>query len=204
MRRNEITDELIRLSKRAKELGFPQDVGEGEEMSERLFKCLGKGRMGPYSQFKWPKVGVWLEVVRPLEVCQNGIHLCQDKDLVSWLNAEIYEAEYAGERLDAYDKIVVRKARLTKRLKTWNARTQRLFACDCAERVLPIFEREYPDDDRPRQAIKIARRYAYGKATKKELAAAMDAAMAAAMDAEREWQTKRLLRYLYPEEAQDE
>jgi len=30
MRRNEITSELIELSKRAKELGFPQDVEEGD------------------------------------------------------------------------------------------------------------------------------------------------------------------------------
>jgi len=30
MRQNEITDELIRLSKRAKELGFPQDVEVGD------------------------------------------------------------------------------------------------------------------------------------------------------------------------------
>ena len=30
MRRNEITDELIQLSKKAKELGFPQDVEEGD------------------------------------------------------------------------------------------------------------------------------------------------------------------------------
>ena len=30
MRRNEITPKLIELSKRAKELGFPQDIGQGD------------------------------------------------------------------------------------------------------------------------------------------------------------------------------
>ncbi len=64
----------------------------------------------------------------------------------------------------------------------------RLFACDCAQRVLPLFEAKYPDDKRPRQAIEIARRFANGQATQKEMAAARDAARdaeAAAGDAAR-------------------
>ena len=35
-----------------------------------------------------------------------------------------------------------------------------LFACDCLERALPFYEREFPDDMRPHQAIETARRYA--------------------------------------------
>ena len=59
-------------------------------------------------------------------------------------------------------------------------RVARLFACDCAEIVLPIFERACPQDQRPRQAIKVARRFAMGEATSEELAAAGAAARAAA------------------------
>jgi len=36
------------------------------------------------------------------------------------------------------------------------------WAADCAERVLPCFERVAPDDDRPREAIARARAYARG------------------------------------------
>ena len=32
-----------------------------------------------------------------------------------------------------------------------------LWAADCAEHVLPYFEKEYPEDDRPRKAIEAAR-----------------------------------------------
>jgi hypothetical protein len=32
-----------------------------------------------------------------------------------------------------------------------------LFAADCVEQVLPIFESAYPTDDRPRKAIEAAR-----------------------------------------------
>jgi hypothetical protein len=75
----------------------------------------------------------------------------------------------------------------------------RLLACDYAEHVLPIFETQYPDDDRPRKAIAVSRRHAHGEATDAELsaawaaraawyaaeAAARDAAEAAARDAAR-------------------
>ena len=56
----------------------------------------------------------------------------------------------------------------------------RLFACDCAESVLPIFESEKPDDPRPRKAIQTARDYAVGLATQEQLAAAWAAAQDAA------------------------
>jgi len=56
----------------------------------------------------------------------------------------------------------------------------RLFACDCAESVLPLFERKHPDDRRPREAISVARRYAMGEATKEELSAAYAAAWSTA------------------------
>jgi hypothetical protein len=48
----------------------------------------------------------------------------------------------------------------------------RLFAADCAESVLHIYEKQYPNDDRPRKAIQAARDYANGVIGKDELAAA--------------------------------
>jgi hypothetical protein len=62
-------------------------------------------------------------------------------------------------------------------------RLARLFACDCAEAALPIFEKKYPDDKRPRHAIEVARAFANGETTSDESNAAWDAARAAAMDA---------------------
>jgi hypothetical protein len=150
-------------------------------MNERLFKVLAAGRMPCHGgSGEWPEAGVWREAEGPLVLCENGLHLCREKDLVLWLGPEIWEAEYDGERIDAEDKIVVSKARLVRKVDTWNERTARLFACDCAERVLPIYEKRYPNDKRPRVAIETARRYAEGKATREEIAAARDAAWAAA------------------------
>jgi hypothetical protein len=39
-------------------------------------------------------------------------------------------------------------------------KTLAIWACDCAERVLHYFERSYPSDDRPRQAIEAGRAWA--------------------------------------------
>lgn len=50
----------------------------------------------------------------------------------------------------------------------------RHFACDCAEHVLHVYEEKYPGDARPRKAIEVARRYANGEATTRELNEASD------------------------------
>jgi len=55
----------------------------------------------------------------------------------------------------------------------------RLFTCDCAESVLHIFEKKYPNDNRPRKAIEVSRLFAEGKSTVEELKAARYAAWAA-------------------------
>lgn len=85
-------------------------------------------------------------------------------------------------------------------------RVQRLFAVDCAERVLHLSEAACPGDLRPREALRVARLYARGLASHGELDAAHDAAWAAraaAWDAwagERAWQTARLRELIDREE----
>ena len=47
-------------------------------------------------------------------------------------------------------------------MKKYEKQHQRLmasWAADCAERVLPFFEDEFPDDARPREAIEACRRW---------------------------------------------
>jgi len=45
----------------------------------------------------------------------------------------------------------------------------RLYAADCAEHVLPIFEARYPADKRVRRCMELTRLYATGQATQEEL-----------------------------------
>ena len=164
-------------------------------MSEQmLYKVLGpddrpcNGGSGEYNLPHDGQPGEWMPPIEgELVPCENGYHLCALAQLPSWLNARIYEAEGRGDHVDGGDKIAYREVRLLRLCAGWNERTARLFACDCAERVLPIYERDYPGDMRPRDAIAVARRFANGEATSRELcaaeAAAGDAARAAAWDA---------------------
>ena len=73
--------------------------------------------------------------------------------------------------------------------KGWPTRQQIvLVACICAATSLPIFEKKYPQDDRPRKAIEAARAWANGKASiddvRKARAAAADATTDATYDAD--------------------
>ena len=56
----------------------------------------------------------------------------------------------------------------------------KLFACECAEHVLSLFEAKYPQDMRPRQAIALAREAIFDESKREEAKEAADEARAAA------------------------
>src|SRR5271170_4918306 len=57
-------------------------------------------------------------------------------------------------------------------------------SCDCAELVLPIFEKENPKDKRVRECIEVTRKWANGEASVEDVCKARDAADAAAYAAD--------------------
>jgi len=57
---------------------------------------------------------------------------------------------------------LMRKESMEKAKSDQDHRSLALWAADCAEHVLPYFEKEYPKDDRPRKAIETARDWAHG------------------------------------------
>jgi hypothetical protein len=145
-----------------------------------LYKVTGEhGESWHGGSGKWVK-NRWRTVSGEIIPCENGLHLCRPQDLIAWLGPVIWEAEVEGDLVEADDKVIAAKARVVRRIENWNERTARLFAADCAERVLPIFEKHQPNDDRPRKAIESARAFANGKVDRKALAAARAAAWAAA------------------------
>ena len=192
---------------------------ETEGDMTRLYKVLTEDMKSMHGGNATWTLGEWMPTVEKIRPCVFGYHLVTAEQLIEWLGPCVCEAEGAGEHIEQSDKSVWQRARVTKRLNMDEKRL-RLFAADCAERVLPIFEKQYPDDKRPRQAIQSARDFANGKidAAAGDAArdaardavrdAAGDAAGAAARDAawaaadaaraaERAWQVKRLVAYLY-------
>ena len=121
--------------------------------------------------------GEWMPEIADIKPCERGYHLCERGQLIHWLRGPtIWEAEGRGDFIRQDDKVVFAQARLLRPLPAWNERTARLFACDCAERVLPIYAKCCPNDRRQANCIAVARRFANGEATHEELAAARAAA----------------------------
>ncbi len=63
------------------------------------------------------------------------------------------------------------------------AQFRELFAADCAERALPIWEAAYPQDQRPRAAIEMRRRFATGQVTQEQWYLAAGGAQGSGFDA---------------------
>ena len=147
-----------------------------------LYKWLGHdGKPCNGGQGAWHlpngKPGEWMPKV-DVDPCVSGYHLCEEAHLIEWIGPTLWVAEGRGKKVDHGDKVVFEQARLIKQL-TWDNRIARLFACDCAERVLEIYEKQAPGNLAPRNAIKVARMFANGEATQDELDAAWATAWAA-------------------------
>jgi hypothetical protein len=125
--------------------------------------------------------GAWTTTIEgALEPCANGYHYADPEWVAAWIEEELYEIVIDGESLASTDtpvKHVCRRARLVRRVETWDARTQRLFAVRCARDAMTHVDNP---DPRSIAAIDTAERYANGQATAEELAAAWDAAWDAA------------------------
>jgi hypothetical protein len=149
------------------------------------YKSLDPGGRSRFGDGTWhlpdgERPGKWMPEITGLVPCQRGYHVATPDQLVDWLGPELFEVECRGEHIDHGDKHVFSQARLVRRISTWNDRTARLFAADCAARVLHLFEFCCPGDMRPHRAIDVARAFADGQATVEDLATARDAAKAAA------------------------
>lgn len=60
-------------------------------------------------------------------------------------------------RLPLEKKLLIHTGSIMKQYAKQEQRLMATWAADCAERVLPLFEQAYPEDDRPRKAIEICR-----------------------------------------------
>lgn len=153
----------------------------------RYYKSFKPGLIGPCSNKKWPKrIGAWVKVEGKLVPCENGIHVARgERELLEhWLDAEVYEVEVRGERLDEAAKACVRECRLVRQVL--DVRSLRLFAADCAEHALTVAG---VTDGRSWDVVRVARLYAEGGVSQRELgdawADALDTARADALDTAR-------------------
>jgi hypothetical protein len=136
------------------------------------------GGSGKWFLPKGKRAGKWMPKIDNIKPCQRGYHFVMLSQLPQWLGPTLYELEVRGEVINLSDKSVAQQARLIRKVDTWNDKTLRLFAADCAEHVLGLYESKYPNDTRPRNAIQAARDFANGRISLDELNAAAYAAYA--------------------------
>ena len=98
-------------------------------MSARTYKFLTSAATGPLSGFAWPLP----TDDGALAACANGAHLCRAGELAHWLHDELWETEAAGDELEGFDCLVVRRARLLRRIDAWHLGGAAAFAEACAQ-----------------------------------------------------------------------
>src|SRR5579871_4306964 len=94
-------------------------------MPATAYKFLTRDATGPVSGFAWPLPqsigpGAWVDAgPGKLDLCVRGAHVCRPEDLAYWLHDELWQVEVGGEQIEGIDCLVVRKARLMRRLDRW-------------------------------------------------------------------------------------
>ena len=149
-------------------------------MTETFYKVLGEGRTASQGTGSWPQARRWTPEVADPVLCESGWHLVTAEHLIGFLGygPVVWTAEPHPDAVvvEGADKVVCSKARLLERT-LWDDTRARLFAVDCAARVLHLVPEGEP---RPAAAVAAARGFALGTVTYDERAAARDAAWAAA------------------------
>ena len=138
------------------------------------------GGSGKWFIPKGKRIGKWMPAIKDIQPCERGYHFVNIEQLPQWIGPTLYEIEVRGQVIHEADKSVAEQARLIRKVETWNDKNLRLYAADCAKRILGLYEKQYPKDDRPRKAIQATRDFAYGLITKDAAYAAAAAAYAAA------------------------
>ena len=120
---------------------------------------------------KW-KLNKWYKIDGELEMCRNGFH-CSN----NFIDAMGYVApgyvvlvEVRGEFLEQEDKSVHKEMKIVK-WKKWTKKDSIALAIFAAGLVLPNYEKQFPGDNRPREAIETAKKVLKYNNKKNKLAA---------------------------------
>ncbi|MCD6590555.1 MAG: hypothetical protein J7K72_01125 [Candidatus Aenigmarchaeota archaeon] len=104
------------------------------------------------------KKGVWYKTKGELKMCENGFHASENIiDAMNYITpGYVGKVQVRGKSIVEKDKQCWEKIRVIEWHK-WTGKDSIALAVFAAELVLPIFEKEYPNDKRPRKAIETAK-----------------------------------------------
>lgn len=113
----------------------------------KAYKFLADGGKGRFSDFGWPLpgegvLGEWVDAGEDLENCRAGVHACRPRQLLDWIDDELWDVELDGEIIERDAMIVAQRGRLLTRVTAWNDVTAQEFADACAWRARGFAIRE--------------------------------------------------------------
>ena len=147
-----------------------------------MYKFLREGLKSDSGKEVW-KIGVWKKHTGNIKMCESGFHCSKEVwQAFSYVQGEILaKVEVRGKCEKQDDKEVWSEMRIAKAWK-WQKKDSVALAIYAAELCLKNFEKDFPDDRRPREAIKAAKKWLKNP-TKENESAASAAARAAAESA---------------------
>lgn len=99
--------------------------------------------------------------------------------LVDWLDSYVYVVQVFPPIEDQGFRLIAGRVAFLRCVESWSPF---LFMADCQKKILPVFERERPSDERPRLAVAANRLYGLGEISERELSKARRAAREAARE----------------------
>ena len=123
----------------------------------KLYKSLKADIKSVYDDSQW-EIGKWRKT-ECVELC-HGFNASRNIiDAMSFVNMEnLALVETKGKTFKSDDKITSESMRIVRAWK-WEKKDSVALAIYAAELVIDIFEKVYPDDKRPRNAIEAAKNY---------------------------------------------
>ena len=144
----------------------------------KFLRLQGKNIVSENGNEKWT-IGEWKTWEGELKLCETGYHCSPTMYYASsYIQGEVLaEVETKGKKLDDEDKTCNESMKIVKAWK-WTRKDSLSLAIYAAEKVLSNFEKEFPNDKRPREAIEAAKKVLF-KDTKKNRDAVRSAAWSA-------------------------
>ena len=123
-----------------------------------LWKSMKSGLKSDSEDFQWKK-GAWYKEEN-IEICKRGFHASiRPAHAMGYVDCEILaRVEVKGEAIKHDDKECWSEMRIVKAYK-WTEQDSVRLAVFAAELVIDIYEKKYPNDKRPREAIEAAKNW---------------------------------------------
>jgi hypothetical protein len=155
-----------------------------------LWKSMKAGLKSANGGIDW-KVGEWFKEDK-IKICERGFHASKEPlQAMGYVNCEILaRVEVRGKSIKQDDKECWSEMRIKKAYE-WTKEDSVSLAIFAAEMCLKNYEKQYPDDKRPRNAIEAAKAWLKNPTKENESASAASAAWSAAASESAAWSAAR-------------